>query len=333
MARRKKDDGNKQLTIFDALGTNPAPAVQTVEPEPAPKANPRANRIIKPSMCKARFLVQYYVYTGGGPSSFKCIKEEHTDKKPSQAEMKRQGKKLNAYSVQVFDCYLPELLYYYMLECDDMLMVCPADEPGCSITNEPLRYFHLLDKLPKSYLRHMIISHQITVGHALNKKHKAKLHDDGLPKRRDCVACGKKFRQGEWTDFQFEYDGGDYGQICCSVKCYMDAEAAKHDWPGYVRDNDGKAYNKNGLAMLLKKQAKEKMNKPAQSVNKSPKQMNKSADSVNAPGPDVNDLTKTCPDCGVEGSIDELFGYRKSPSKKSPTGFKLIPQSYCHKCR
>lgn len=99
-------------------------------------------------------------------------------------------------------------------------MVCPADKPGHDISNGGTEFFRLLDRLPKDAAEHLVRSHEITIGHALNKKHKAKLHDDGLPRKRPCLACGKSFDVGTWS----------YGKVCCSNKCYRDADARGLDW-------------------------------------------------------------------------------------------------------
>ncbi|MCP4810077.1 MAG: ATP-dependent helicase [Proteobacteria bacterium] len=48
-----------------------------------------------------------------------------------------------------------------------------------------------------------------------------------------------------------------------------------------------------------------------------------------------DDETKTCPKCGVEGSVDELFGYRNVKHTRAD-GTDVVqrkPQSYCRSCR
>jgi hypothetical protein len=164
-----------------------------------------------------RYAVRYLEYNGGGPKGFKIVKTETLDKAPAQKNLKADAKRLGAHYAYVYDSQLPEIMAYHSFDGSGV-MYCPSDTPGSSISNQPLKVFHLLKKLPREEAKHVIYSHEIAVGHGLRRLHNSPLHNDGLPKKRTCIAC------------QNEFDALHYGQVCCSLDCYMKAAADGLDW-------------------------------------------------------------------------------------------------------
>ena len=172
-----------------------------------------------------RFKVHFDVYpdywcvdrVDGGRVGHYTIEAEYHDKKPTDKELQARMKQLKVDSAEVWDAEMPEVMAHHMPSCGKML--CPANKPGSGLSNEGTKFFHLLTRLPKEEAHHLVSMHEIGLGHKFNKRNKAKLHDDGLPLKRACIACGKQFDRGK-----------AYGKVCCSFECYADAAARKLDW-------------------------------------------------------------------------------------------------------
>lgn len=159
-------------------------------------------------------------------STWTLIKTEYFDKKLSQKDIKAAIKKLDCYCAHLYDKSIPEVMWYHTDSCETML--CPSESPGSGLGGP--KYFHLYNKLSKSEMNHLIVGHEIDLGHALNKKLKLKIHDDGLSKTMHCIACATKFNRTEAQFSQAGYSNGVYGKVCCSAACYADAHARKIDW-------------------------------------------------------------------------------------------------------
>ena len=312
-----------------------------------------------------RFRVEYVEYGEDDEMEKIVIKTESFDKKPAEKLIKQQAKKLKAESVYLYDSELPELVIYYALSAD-CVMYCPKDKPGSSIVNYGTDYFHLLNKLPKYYAKHVVRSVEIDLGHKLRDQLKSPLHNDGLPKKRVCIACRKAF------EAQHNYSCPPYGAVCCSYDCYIDAAARiKTDWVA-------EALSLNSLKTKAKVRAKMKSYLLRDAFNRvwtgcswtpvqedakifyyerdiarerytkipagaeftieeaaTPAPAKKPTPAKSAPKPEIatkpkNELVtileKSCPNCNVIGSIDELFGWRFMNGKRKP-------QSRCKKCR
>lgn len=272
----------------------PVPATKeaaSMPKEPKAKAHPLSSNGRQPKIVQVfpvqRFTVKYTLHRNKRP-----VRQETFETKPTAVYIRKAIAQYRAECAELHDSELPEVMAYYT-DCGDV-MYCPADQAGYSISSEPLKFFPIMNKLPKSEAQHLIISHQISIGHALNKKLKAKLHDDGLPRKRPCLNCEKVFEIGHWMP---GYTGADYGQRCCSITCYAQAHAKGVDWlsmPGATREPKPPA-------------AKKKPAKPRDQDDELPSE-------------------KRCPSCGHVGPTDIDFGYRVMRGKRKP-------QSYCKRCR
>lgn len=208
---------------------------------------PKEKKVSKPKEPKEpqpRFRVEYRDYDDDGKPI--TLKKFGMNTKPSQAFLKKDAKKFDAHCALVWDSEIPEVLFDHIFSCDEV-MVCPADKPGHAISNKPLEYFSIMHKLPRSEASHLVVSHEIDLGHKLRDKNKSPLHDDGLPKNLVCLGCRKKFNRSVFKkESGFNTWDYQYGRVCCSVACYAKAQADGVDW---VKD----AINLNQKKELVKK--------------------------------------------------------------------------------